>query len=902
MVSRTGEGPSRGGKLPLVTLFLLGALGLACLISVPGCGGCWQDSAAAKKKKEEEEEKEKEKKKKKKAEKPKDDFEPLVPRVLPSNDPTLADKNPILRIKTGHWAALSEATKANNFDYLGELETFAAGIQPIPLEIENTNSRLSVWRPASLPKGQGKTFETLVFFPKRPPEAGYGYSLRCQLRGPRGGPVAMVPTAVPLSSLKEYEHLIVVLASNPAAYIGYDKLHAVRMPSVEAYNSEPLQYYYVLRPNAEKRVPLPSHPLAWTTVAYVFWDDINPAVLTQDQQDALLDWLHFGGQLVISGPNSLDKLKGSFLSPYLPAETAETIKLDQTAFDEINATWSLKEVKKQSTLRTINIIAERPMVGVSFKRHAEARDVAGTGGLVVERRTGGGRIVVTAFPLTDVRIRQWKNFDNFFNGALLRRPARQFSSDEFNSLRVNWADRQLYSMTLEPRLGSTLRYFSRDIGYLSEDKRPESAYTPLPAPNDMTENIPGMPAGAPASVRRALMAQLGQIPTEVKPPDTTGQHPDIDDWHFAGYHASPQSGVAAWSDYGAASDAARKALTEAAGIEIPRADFVLKVLAAYLAVLVPLNWLIFRVINRVEWAWIAAPIIAVVGAAAVIRLAQLDIGFARNRTEIAVLEVQSGYERAHLTRYTALYSSLTSTYRLAFDQHTALALPFASASGETTSQQISSKSDVQLRQDKDTSLAGVQVSSNSTGMVHSEQMFDLGGKLTLVGDDQKGFSIKNTGSLALADVGILRRNASGRLESAYVAKLNAQTTAPLSFAPLTGDSPWLPEWDKSPVLSRQDTSEKGRVRLTRLARLAVERLRIMPGDMRLVAWTDQALEGLTISPHAPQNNTHTLVLAHLSRGNLPAVRPDANVAEDYYEPEIEPDPSTPDPTETTSGS
>ena len=129
---------------------------------------------------------------------------------------------------------------------------------------------------------------------------------------------------------------------------------------------------------------------------------------------------------------------------------------------------------------------------------------------------------------------------------------------------------------------------------------------------------------------------------------------------------------------GAASKAARQILTEAAGIEIPRADFVVKVLAIYLLVLVPLNWFVFWLIGTVEWAWIAAPLIALVGAAAVIRLAQLDIGFARSRTEVAVLEVQGGYERAHLTRYTALYTSLSSSYTLAFDEPSALAVPFPS--------------------------------------------------------------------------------------------------------------------------------------------------------------------------------------------------------------------------------
>ena len=42
-----------------------------------------------------------------------------------------------------------------------------------------------------------------------------------------------------------------------------------------------------------------------------------------------------------------------------------------------------------------------------------------------------------------------------------------------------------------------------------------------------------------------------------------------------------------------------------------------------------------------------------------------------------MLEVQGGYSRAHLTRYMALYSSLSTTYDIRFDDPSALAQPFS---------------------------------------------------------------------------------------------------------------------------------------------------------------------------------------------------------------------------------
>jgi hypothetical protein len=922
--------PSVQRGLPLAFLLLVALL--AALIALPGCGGCTSgggNTAAAKKKKEDDEKEKEAKKKKKKAEKPKEDFEPLAIRMLPSSDPTQNVRTPPLHVKPGHWIAVSETLKANNFDYPGELATFAeAPATNRPLEVENTTQLLSVWCPAILPKGQAKRIETLFYLPRGKPGLNSAYSLRTELRGARGGRTEVFATTR-TTSMKDYQFLIVVLSDNPAAYAQFDKLNSIKMSAVEApgetseLSGETLRHYHVVVPNSDRTVPLPSHPLAWTTTAFVFWDNINPTALTNLQQEALLDWIHWGGQLVISGPGSLEKLRGTFLGPFLPGEATQTVKLEQTAFDELNQTFSLqRDPARQSDrpaptndpLRRINILPERPMLGVELKLHPAAEAVAGTGGLVVERRVGSGRIAVTRFPLTDVRIKQWKNFDGFFNSVLLRRPARIFGQTGIAQLAVNWKEPQLRSMLFEPRIGSTLRYFTRDVGYPAED-----GMTPLiggGATTAVVKEPSAAPAFDPRTARAMAMGGFGgfEEPT-VRRVDTSGTHPDLDDWHFGGYHSSSTTGVAAWNDTGSASEAARTALTDAAGIEIPKAEFVMKVLGVYLLVLVPLNWLVFWLIGRVEWAWIAAPIIAVVGAGAVIRLAQLDIGFARNRTEIAVLEVQGGYERAHLTRYTALYTSLSSNYTAAFDNNASLALPFPGGKRDESLLTISHYTDVLFRRDKEVSLSGIQVYSNETGMIHSEQMLPLGKNpkinesLVLAGDEQKGYSVRNTTDITVRDVGVIRRvdksppgsnQPQQQIETAYIAKLEPATSSPLKFTPLaTGDFVWLPEWDQSTAFSAASSTrdDRGHVRMRRLAQLASQRLRLMPGDVRLIGWSNDLLPGLELRPAAPQNSTYTLVLAHLARGTLPSVKADANVAEDYVDPTIDPEP---DPADTTT--
>ena len=181
-------------------------------------------------------------------------------------------------------------------------------------------------------------------------------------------------------------------------------------------------------------MPLPSHPLAWTTTAFVFWDDINPAVLTRSSSRRCSTGCTGAGSSSSAAPARSTSSRASLPRPYLPGEAAETIKLEQAAFDELNAIFSLHAIRPRrpaaSNQGRSPAQDQHPARAADGRRrlklHPAARESTGTGGLVVERRVGGGRIVVTRFPLTDVRIKQWKNFDGFFNAVLLRRPAREF--------------------------------------------------------------------------------------------------------------------------------------------------------------------------------------------------------------------------------------------------------------------------------------------------------------------------------------------------------------------------------------------------------------------------------------------------------------------------------------------
>ena len=891
--------PLRSLPLRLLTvrsmaLFLF--LGNAFFLT--GCSGCRPDSqTAAEKKKEQEEKKEKAKK----------DFEFARLRALPEDDTETRHF-----VKPGHYVSCSQWMRSNNETFHAELVSASTDRNQVPWALGNKDFNLVSSRPVALPKGQAKSFESLYFIPEDTGAGNRRVWLNNKIRARNGGR-EVTATQEASSRMPHYQFFFLVLSDNPDSYAYMKRLDSVSPPSV-TINETQIVYYRVVLPKSERRVPVASHPFAWTSVAYVLWDNLDPKSLTPLQQSALLDWLHWGGQLIISGPKSMDTLRGSFLAAFLPVETTQTKPLNQEHFDELNQHWSFTIQKADPTTgqekvpeaHHLRVAAEQQLLGVgmTLAQNRSSQFVPHTGKLVAEARVGAGRIVMTAFPLATKNVINWKSFDNFFNNVLLRRPARQFvATERGENVQIFFSGTFAAShFRRDARLTTTQRYFTRDIGI-----------------------------GDPASDDRFG----GYV-------ERTGKG---DEFAISG-NSRGGAGVAGWNDRSGAALASRQALKDAAGISIPKAEFVLRILGIYLVVLVPMNWIVFRIIGRVEWAWVAAPLIAIIGAFAVVRLAQLDIGFVRSRNEVAILELQHGYSRAHLTRYSAFYTSLSTTYDLEFEDPSAVAQPFAASDRQAERKQNTDLKTVNYRRDQNIALRDFQVQSNTTEMIHSEQMFDVGGAFVLEGDDAEGLRLKNNTLLQLEGAGVLRGgiNEAGKpsVELAWVGRLASQVSQPLAFQrSVEGRRARFSEWndsemtfshrmqrdalfrrfDKAPeeaptegrgdaILTRAeieavdpshsilvdfdrwDEDEDGQESLSRnevmawcrasrlgdislgsLFDLVSERLTLAPGEVRLVGWTEQDLTGLDVSPDASQKQTKTMVLVHLRGKQLrPLVR------------------------------
>lgn len=846
---------------------------LCAVVLLPGCQGC-RDSLSSIRREEQDPAEPR------KRSKPKPDFSIGLLRVLPheSNlDEKLAgeiDENEETDevsedggtdsatppeqfpwVKPGHWHAATQQLKANNFDYRGML-TVTASHQPPGgsrrelIEVEDTPFRMQASRPLILPKGQWRFPAFQYFIPSDSSRSTTGLNIDLDSSG--AGLSAGAARTSFLRTLQPQEFFFVVLARNADQYMYVKLLPSVEPPGEEydeiraqhAYDSgalpvvsetelegspetdlESYRYYHVVRPALSEKhlAPLPENSTVWSSIAYILWDDVpSPRErLSENQQAAMLDWIHWGGQLIISGPNSLESLRATFLEPYLPAMPGDSIELAASDLAELDAKWTLKDdvtgakenLKVTRAWPTIQLTPYEGYRGQDVLLRAGNPEGSSAGApLVIERQVGRGRIVLTAFRLSERDFINWRGADGFFNACLLRRPAREYSNKTaYGNTLLTWADHP--ERRFDGRLATNLRIFSRD------------AIAPENEQNSQSSQSIGVNEPTP---------------------------------------------VATWNDFQPVSHAARNILRRAAGIEIPRAGFVLLVLFFYLVVLVPVNYAVFYLMRRLELAWVCVPLIAIGGAAAVIKLAQLDIGFASSKTEVAVLEGYEGYPRFHTTRYTALYTSLSNNYDLRFEDPGAVVLPFAT--DPDFKREIGHvPQPVTYHLDQEAELQGFPVVSNSTRMVHSEHVIGLSGpiRFTRIGNN---FELKNETELPLRDVGILYCRGKGQVDVAWVGELDPEAVRRLSFRRARNGAELFPERGSR---SSSFTSAKS-LDLTELFHIAENVESLAPGEVRLVGQYDGALPGVAVDPEAPQAVESTFIIAHLRPRNLDAPQPDVN--------------------------
>ena len=832
----------------------------------------------------------------------------------------------INRTKLGHWLETSTPTIANNFNQEGQINSIPLNAAS-PATIPGTSFEFATARSFSLVQGQWKYLPSTIYLPHNDQSLSAKMNVGLAT-GNDSLPFFSVPFATSLTMAGFQYHMIVLSnRQEQIRYLQFTDSIQIRQSEYSVVDTPP--FYYVVTNKPDKPIPLPHNVLHWTTTAYLIWDDLDPDDLDPDQQQALIDWLHFGGQLILSGPDCLSKLEASFLADYLPAQSEGKIELDAAAFESLNENWSVPNRSNPAEKRSVLVTDDKQVVGIEFKPHTAANFVTGTGELTIERMIGRGRVVATAFSLTSPTIKSWGSFPSFFSNALLRKPHRRFG-ERNDTLLFDWADDD--SLIYDPLIGSTVRFISRDLtsGGTPTDPQPETDTRRLSQQDQELLYDDNYTSMLKLSSKKALQRNTRNTR------------------HYGGFTANRTAGVGGWSDSNVIAESARLGLKKAAGITPPSADLILKMLGVYLLVLVPLNWLLFRAIGKVEWAWAAVPLIAIAGAVTVVKVASLDIGFARSNTQVALLEIHDGYHRGHLSQYSALYTSLSTNYDIELDNATGIALPLPLGNQSDAKSKRASPQRLTLQQSITNRTENFPIQSNSTGLLHAEWIQDVGGSFKIKTDkgrpDFKRIKLSNTTSVDLSSAGVIARDTDGNYFAGWIGNLAAgsgsvevslDATKKFDLPQLWSGEEGLISTLASPkqLLSRftiedgdrislqqikdwpllepywqifeaqsESNPETGQPSITRSQFLSVigqsklgeteslvgnflsvvlDDLELGKGEVRLLGISDQQIGGTRFDPQSTQTTTQTLVVAHLRQPDLPPAQRDLNSVLDF---------------------
>ena len=226
-------------------------------------------------------------------------------------------------VKANHWSTLSFEMRANDDDYDGYLQTDPVMLIGMPVQVFYR-------RDARLLKEQHTRRSLQMMIPATNGQIPKEWSAALLRPGALRSDVSWMSS---LATLPPHQMLVLVLSKDATAkFAAWNRMAATIPASAEREggDTEKVRYYRLVLPLDPDKPPISSHPLTWSTTSHVIWDGYSPESLSVSQQEAMLDWIHWGGQLIVSGgagqPYPL--YREGFLGPYLPADaTGDTVAL-----------------------------------------------------------------------------------------------------------------------------------------------------------------------------------------------------------------------------------------------------------------------------------------------------------------------------------------------------------------------------------------------------------------------------------------------------------------------------------------------------------------------------------------------------------------------------------------------
>jgi hypothetical protein len=321
-----------------------------------------------------------------------------------------------------------------------------------------------------------------------------------------------------------------------------------------------------------------------------------------------------------------------------------------------------------------------------------------------------------------------------------------------------------------------------------------------------------------------------------------------------------------------------------------------------LIVLVPINWIVFRLLGRVELAWVAAPLIAIVGAFTIARAVQLDVGFSRSQSSISIVEVPSGYSRGYSASFASLYTSLTTNYSAFNADSSGIVIPMPTREEKMmTFTRDTPMTTYRYASDRGEGLESFPVRSNSTTLIRAEHPCEIGGQVQLkwLDNNSDAIQIDNQSSLKFSLAGIIAMDQAGQMRKGWVGDNEGGSVRSVPMELAVDSSPpkersknsrrvralYLDGWGFVEQQVDEKESKEQESKMDGDTTIDVKPLIASlltshswhPGEAMMIGVCDQAFSPTVIAPVASQSQDKSLFIIHLFRDSIGTASPDINI-------------------------
>ena len=265
--------------------------------------------------------------------------------------------------KQGHWLPLRIAIDNNGENLAGDISVTV---------YNNTNNKQTYTTPISILGNSGG--EKYLYI--RPDEIGHNINVKLT----DGNNKILLEKEANFSVIPEESKLIAIVDQNKSL----DVDNAIRQ-------TDPSKKVYIANIIAEK---LPDKWKGYDSVDAVILGSFSPDSMSEDQRQALSDWVCAGGILIISGGSDSQNLIGSFIEPILPVKIKGTKVIRSMPFIANRFGY---EFPNEQIIMTVS-----ELVGDSKIIIAEDNLP-----IISERRLCTGKIVFISYDYADPIFRSW---------------------------------------------------------------------------------------------------------------------------------------------------------------------------------------------------------------------------------------------------------------------------------------------------------------------------------------------------------------------------------------------------------------------------------------------------------------------------------------------------------------